>query len=92
MGLKSFLTAFPDFKGEKLHAFAEGDSVIVTGIWSGTFKGTYMKMKPTGKTYNAPDVDIFTFNKDGKITSHSSVQSEATFLYQLGVPMPQKKK
>jgi outer membrane murein-binding lipoprotein Lpp len=89
---KAFLVAFPDAKGEKLHAVAEGDTVMITGVWTGTFKKDYRKMKATGKSFKSPDVDIFTFNKDGKITSHSNIQSYILALYQLGVPMPAKKK
>ena len=78
-GLKSFLAAFPDFKGENLQAVAQGDTVIVTGLWSGTFKNAYMGMKPTQKSFKTTDADIFSFNKEGKITSHRSIQSEATY-------------
>ena len=90
-GLKSFLAAFPDFKGENLQAVAQGDTVIVTGLWSGTFKNAYMGMKPTQKSFKTTDADIFSFNKEGKITSHRSIQSEATFFSQLGISMPAKK-
>ena len=90
-GLKDFMAAFPDYKGENLMAVADSNTVIVTGTWSGTFKNEYMKMKPTGKAVKFFDADIYTFNKDGKITSHRSVQSEATFFAQLGIPMPEKK-
>jgi predicted ester cyclase len=90
-GMKSFFTAFPDFKGENLVAYADSNTVVVTGTWSGTFKSDFMKMKATGKTYKAMDADIYAFNKDGKITSHKSIQSDATFFYQLGLPMPPKK-
>ncbi|MDB5004157.1 MAG: hypothetical protein JWQ34_2382 [Mucilaginibacter sp.] len=92
INLKQFFASFPDFKGEKLHAVAEGDTVIITGIWGGTFKNQFMKMKATGKSFKSPDVDIFTFNKDGKITSHSSIQSNISAMYQLGVPLTTKKK
>lgn len=90
-GLKSFLAAFPDFNGENLQAVAQGDTVIVTGLWTGTFKNAYMGMKPTQKSFKTTDADIFSFNKEGKITSHRSIQSEATFLSQLGIPTPAKK-
>ena len=83
-----FFVAFPDFKGENLVAYADSNSVVVTGMWSGTFKNEYLTMAPTGKTYKDPDADIYSFNKDGKITSHKSIQSEASFFYQLGVPAP----
>lgn len=89
--MKTFFAAFPDFKGENLRAVADSDMVIVTGDWSGTFKAEFMKIKPTNKVFKAADADIFTFNKEGKITSHKSIQSEMTYLYQLGVPMPAKK-
>jgi predicted ester cyclase len=90
-GLKSFLAAFPDFKGENLQAVAQGDTVVVTGLWSGTFKNAFMGMKPTQKSFKTLDADIFSFNKEGKMTSHRSIQSEATYFSQLGIPMPAKK-
>jgi steroid delta-isomerase-like uncharacterized protein len=91
MNLKNFMAAFPDFKGENLAAYADSSSVIVTGTWSGTFKSEFMKIPATGKSYKAMDGDIYTFNKEGKITSHKSIQSDADFFYQLGIPMPPKK-
>ncbi|MDB5157455.1 MAG: hypothetical protein JWR50_2162 [Mucilaginibacter sp.] len=89
---KQLLIGFPDFKVEDLHAVASGDTVIVTGVWSGTFKKDYRKMKATNKSFKMPDADIFVFNKDGKIASHANVQSYLYALYQLDVPMPPKKK
>ncbi len=75
VGMKGWLDAFPDYKSENLTAIADGDKVAVYGDWSGTFKKDFMGMKSTGKTFNAKDVDIFTFNDAGKITEHRSVQS-----------------
>ncbi|OCX53221.1 hypothetical protein BEL04_02625 [Mucilaginibacter sp. PPCGB 2223] len=86
--LKAFIAAFPDYKESNLMAFAHGDSVIVTGTVTGTFKNEMMGMKPTGKSFKYDDADIFTFNKDGKMTSHRSIQSTATFFSQLGVAPP----
>jgi len=91
INMKSFLDAFPDMKVENMKAYADSNTVIVTGIWSGTFTKEFMHIPATKKMYKAPDVDIFTFNKEGKITSHRSVQSEITYLTQLGVPLPPKK-
>lgn len=90
--LKQLFVAFPDFKVENLYAIAQGDTVMVLGDWSGTFKSEYMKIKPTGKSFKLTDVDVYTFNKDGKINSHKSIQSETKILYQLGIPMPPPKK
>lgn len=88
---QQFIDAFPDFKADSLNAVAEGDSVLITGIWSGTFKKAFMGIKPTQKSFKVKDVDIFTFNKEGKINSHTSIQSDYTFFGQLGIPIPAKK-
>jgi len=40
-------------------------------------------MKTKGKSFKVRDVDIFTFNSDGKITEHRNVQSFETMLNQL---------
>jgi predicted ester cyclase len=87
-GLKGFFATFPDIKGENLVAAAQGDSVIVTGDWTGTFKGAMGPMKPTGKSFKVADADIFVFNKQGKIVSHRSVQSINTYIAQVGATMP----
>ena len=85
--LKMFFTAFPDIKGENFMAIAEGNHVAVFGDWSGTFKGEMMGMKPTGKSYKIKDVDLFTFNDEGKMTEHRSVQSNETIMMQIGANM-----
>ncbi|MEP7107852.1 MAG: ester cyclase [Ferruginibacter sp.] len=85
--LQSFFTAFPDIKGENLMAIAEGNHVAVFGDWSGTFKGEMMGMKPTGKSFKVKDVDLFTFNDEGKVTEHRSIQSSEIMMMQLGAKM-----
>ena len=90
-GAASFFDAFPDFSASKLHATSADSTVVIIGEWSGTFKKEYMKIKPTNKSFKVWDADIFTFNKAGKITTHKSVQSEATFFSQLDITMPKKK-
>lgn len=76
-GMKMWLSNMQDYKGENLEAVADGNKVMVYGDWSGTFKGDFMGMKVAGKKFKGKDVDIFTFNDDGKITEHRSVQSMA---------------
>jgi len=83
MMIQSFITAFPDVKGENLTTVAEGDQVAVFGDWSGTFKAKLMNMEPTGKTFKIKDVDLFTFNSNGQITSHRSIQSNASMMMQV---------
>jgi predicted ester cyclase len=89
-GIKMWFAAFPDVKGENLMALsdADGSHVIVVGEWTGTFKGDLMGMKATNKSFKYWDGDLFTFNSDGKVTSHRSVQSSVTAMTQVGAKMP----
>ncbi len=87
--IQSMFTAFPDIKGENLMALAEGDQVVVFGDWSGTFKGKLMNMEPSGKSFKIKDADLFTFNGNGQITSHRSIQAMSSMMMQVE---PDKKK
>jgi predicted ester cyclase len=89
--MKIFFGAYPDFKGDDLTAYTNNDGVIVTGTFSGTFKNPYMTMKPTGKGFKVFDADIYTFDKDGKITSHKSIVPESIYMSQAGIVLPDKK-
>jgi predicted ester cyclase len=86
--IKMFMASFPDFKVENLMALADGDHVAVIGDWSGTFKKDFMGMKASNKQIKYKDVDIFTFNSEGKITEHRSIQSLDNVFRQLGASMP----
>jgi predicted ester cyclase len=86
-GIKAWMEAFPDYKSENEIYIADGDKVAVYADWSATFKKDFMGMKATGKSFKARDVDIFTFNDEGKMTEHRAVQSMGPIFQQLGVPM-----
>ena len=90
--MKTFFGAYPDFKAEDLKAYTHDDEVIVTGTYSATFKNAYLTMKPTGKSFKIFDGDIYTFDKDGKITSHRSIVPGSVYMSQVGVVLPEKKK
>lgn len=86
-----WMTAFPDNKGNDLKYVADGDWVMVWGEWSGAWKGDFMGMKATNKSYKMKDVDIFKLNDAGQITEHHNVQSPNTMMMQVGMMMPKKK-
>ena len=88
--LNAWLHAFPDVKGENLEAFSnsDGSKVVVIGEWSGTFKNDLMGMKATGKSFKYWDGDLFTFNDEGKMTTHRSIQTWMTTMNQVGAKMP----
>src|SRR6185312_12197596 len=87
--MKVFFGAYPDFKAEDVKAYSGSDAVILTGVYSGTFKNPYLTMKPTGKAFKVFDGDIFTFDKEGKITSHQGIQSSSVYMSQVGVVFPE---
>jgi len=51
---------------------------------TGTHRGPFMGMAPTGKTFKVNGVDVFRFNDEGKIAVHWGVfdtwRSSASFL------------
>jgi predicted ester cyclase len=84
------LTAIPDIQVDSLRSLTDnGEHVIVTGEWSGTFKNDSLGVKETRiKFWNG---DFFTFNEKGKIIQHRSIQSHVSILAQLGLPTQLKK-
>jgi predicted ester cyclase len=83
--INQYLKAFPDAKGENLSAMTDGNKVAVFATWTGKFTSEFMGKKPTGKSYKFDDVDIYTFNDEGKIIEHRSIQSPKLMWIQLGV-------
>ena len=71
-GMKMYLASF-EVKGANIEAVADGNQVYVSGDWTSTWKNDFMGAKANGKSVTYKDVDIFTFNDDGKITTHRSV-------------------
>ncbi len=53
--------AFPDYTEKIERTVAEGDLVAVFYTISGTFKGEYAGMKPTGKKFSVPAVVLARF-------------------------------
>ena len=86
--LRLFMNALPIDKIENLVAVADGDWVMLWGKWSGTWKADIMGQKATGKSFTKPEVEIFRFNEEGKITEHHSVQSIGEVARQIGMKMP----
>jgi predicted ester cyclase len=87
IGLAGYLNAFPDVKGENMTYISDGDKVVVVTDWTQTFKNDMMGMKATGKTVKYRDVDIFTFDNDGKVMSHRSIYPMGAILAMAGADM-----
>lgn len=80
----ALLKAIPNIKVDSLKTLTDnGEHVIVTGQWSGTFKNDSLGIKET--TISFWNGDFFTFNDRGKIIQHKSIQSHLAILAQLGL-------
>ena len=80
---KSLRSAFPDFKIVIDLQVAEGDLVVQHATSTGTMKGEFAGMPPSGKTAKWEAIHISRI-KDGKIVEHWMVQDQLGMLQQLG--------
>jgi len=79
MGLK----AFPDWHETIEDIIAEGDKVWVRLAYTGTHKGEFGGLAPTGKKITAMDVDIYRI-VNGKLAEYWSVMDSLDFHKQIG--------
>lgn len=85
-------SAFPDFKMEILDLIAEGDRAAYRMRFTGTHKGPYMGISPTGRKVSFEAMHMLRFS-EGKVAEHWSVRDDLTRLRQLGqvtAPAPTK--
>jgi steroid delta-isomerase-like uncharacterized protein len=80
--------AFPDFKATIDDIVAEGDKVVLRQTWSGTHKGEFMGVPPTGKHVSFQVIDIIRF-AGGKCVEHWGQMDRMGLMQQLGaIPAP----
>lgn len=79
--------AFPDFSVEIKEQIAEGDRVATLKTFSGTHKGEFIGIPPTGK-HVAFDVFDMLRIRDGKLVEHWNVVDMAGMWQQLGAMPP----
>ena len=86
-GLKQFgkfiFKTFPDFHETMADIIAEGNKVWVRNTITGTHKGVYRGLAPTGKKFTEASVDIFRI-VNGKLIEGWNVTDELDFLKQVG--------
>jgi predicted ester cyclase len=83
-----FGSAFPDFKVTIDDVIAEGDKVVVRSTWSGTHKGEFMGIAPTGKSVSFEVFDAIRI-AGGKVVEHWGQMDNLRMMQQLGViPAP----
>jgi steroid delta-isomerase-like uncharacterized protein len=80
-------TAFPDSHFTVEDIIATGDKVVGRITWSGTHKGDFLGIPPTGKAFKVSHIQIFRF-AGGKIVEHWAVRDDLGMLRQLGLIPP----
>lgn len=83
-----FREAFPDLHLDVQFVVADDDRIMFYISTSGTHRGPFMGMAPTGRTFKVDSVDVFRFNAEGKIAEHWGVFDAFGTLVQLGLVPP----
>ena len=85
----AFRRAFPDFKATIDDIIAEGDRVVVRSTWTGTQRGEFMGIPPTGKSISFGVIDIVRI-AGGKVVEHWGQMDSMRMMQQLGaIPAPE---
>ena len=74
--------AFPDMRVELKEVIADGDLVAYRAVVTGTHRGEFAGMQPTGRRVEVTEINISRF-RDGKMIEHWAVLDEATMIRQL---------
>lgn len=81
-------TAFPDYHEELEELIAEGEKVVVRLTITGTQKGQWGPLPPTGKKVSFEEILILRV-VDGKVVEQRGIPDNLNALRQLGViPAP----
>ena len=78
-----FTTAFPDLHVTVEDAIAEGDRVATRGFLTGTHKGPFMNVPPTGKAIKVAYIDMWRV-ADGKAVENWVQMDIMGLMQQLG--------
>ena len=81
--LAPFTKAFPDLSRNIVDMVAEGDKVAVSINVTGTYKGEFQGIPPTGKQVSFTAMDILTII-DGKITEEWATADMMGLMQQIG--------
>ena len=89
-GVGVFLTAFPDLRVTVEEVVAEGDRLVARLSASGTQKGSFQGIPPTGREMTVAGMDMWRV-AGGKCAEHWLEMDSLGMLQQLGViPQPEQ--
>ena len=81
-------SAFPDLHYEEHEIISQDNKVVFVGNVTGTHKGNFFFIPPTGNKISYEAVHIHTIGKDRKIVEHKAIRDYLKFMMQLGVIKP----
>ncbi len=84
-----FRAAFPDLNYRIEDTIAEGDYVVQRVVGTGTMKGAFQGMPPSGKSATWEEIHIVRF-ANGKVVEHWANVDQLAMLTQLGFVQPPK--
>jgi predicted ester cyclase len=83
--ISPFRSAFPDFTMEIAELVAEDDTVVGHFKCSGTHRGEWLGIPPTGRRFEGVD-EIYIFQvRDGRLASAIGVEDNLSRMRQLGI-------
>jgi steroid delta-isomerase-like uncharacterized protein len=83
-----FAAAFPDGKHQITDMIAEGDRVVVSGVWRGTHKGDFQGIPASGRSVEVNMIMVDRF-AGGRIVEHGGLFDTLALLQQIGAfPAP----
>ena len=85
--VRPFRSAFPDFEMEIAELVADDERVVAHFTCSGTHRGKWLGLPPTGRRFEHVD-EIYIFRvEDGKLVSAFGVEDNLSRLRQLGISL-----
>jgi steroid delta-isomerase-like uncharacterized protein len=81
---RMLLAAFPDLRMVPEDVMGCGDKVVARAVVTGTHKGPFMGMAPTGKRVEVKLIDIIRFGDDGRAREHWGMTDQLAMMQQLG--------
>ena len=79
-----YIAAFPDLRMVPEDVIASGDKVVARVRVTGTHKGAFMGVSPTGRRIEVQLIDIIRFGDDERAREHWGVFDQFAMLQQLG--------
>jgi steroid delta-isomerase-like uncharacterized protein len=82
---RGLLAAFPDMHMEPEDVIVGGDKAVARVRSTGTHKGEFNGIPPTGSRVDVQLIDIMRFDDAGLVSEHWGVTDMLTMMQQLGV-------